>query len=262
MKQIKPIQFKNAIRKNPAWATTLRDPVEIVGYCYLYKSPITHLSPLLHFSGRNKAGDVARFLDCANLKVAKGTFNGGVSFKRSGIKQIDTKNLIITKPNKAGWAAGFYGCKSLKVAEGKFLGWVCFSASSVERINSEKLNISQPDCEGYAASFVGCEHLRVAEGTFPGWVDFSESKIKKIGKTFKVIKPNQDGKFIGINNSPIEKNSPELKKFLNAIGAICISKLLELRNQVENSDLLYQIEKSILTLRQKSAQQSAVHIDI
>lgn len=180
MKQITPTHFENAIRENPAWASTLHAPVEIVGHCYLHKSPITHLLPLLHFSGRDREGNVAAFYNCASLKVAEGTFNGGVTFKGSGIEQIDTENLKITKPNEAGWAAGFSCCKNLKVAEGTFPGWVCFAESSIEQINSEKLLISQPDREGYAASFAGCERLRVAEGAFHGFVDFSNSGIERI----------------------------------------------------------------------------------
>jgi hypothetical protein len=194
VKQITPTHFKNAIRENPAWATTLRAPVEIVGPCHLHKSPITHLSPLLHFSGLDREGNVAIFHDCVNLKVAEGTFNGGVSFEGSGIERIDAENLIVTKTNNAGWAAGFTGCKKLKVAEGTFPGWVCFAESSVIKINTAKLVISQPDHKGYAASFADCERLRIAEGTFPGIVDFSTSGVGRIDfRKLIITRAGQEG---------------------------------------------------------------------
>lgn len=147
MKQITPTHFENAVRENPAWATTLREPVEIVGHCFLYKSPITHLSPLLHFSGRSKRGDVAIFRDCASLKVAEGTFNGGVTFRGSGIVLIDIDNFIITQTNHMGQAALFTGCQSLKVAEGRFPDAVDFRGSAVESIGLLKFPVSDNDCD-------------------------------------------------------------------------------------------------------------------
>jgi hypothetical protein len=82
MRRITADEFEKILRKNPAWATTLTEPVEITGRCYLFKSPITHLSPLLHF------GVEPYFASCDEIEVAVGTYRNGVSFRYSDIASI------------------------------------------------------------------------------------------------------------------------------------------------------------------------------
>jgi hypothetical protein len=150
-------------------------------------SKITHLSPLLHFTGKNSKGDAASFSCCKNLTVAEGHFAGCVKFNESGVEMIG--ELHVSSPNTDGFAAHFCHCKSLKVAEGRFRGLVCFSHSGITRIGNL---ITSADSEGNAAYFNECEDLEVAEGTFPGCVSFCGSGIKKVNK-LAITKANCDG---------------------------------------------------------------------
>jgi hypothetical protein len=177
MKQITARQFKAFIKQNPSWCETLTEPVEITTYCNMSYSNITHLSPLLTFSGRNKYyGNAANFHGCDNLRIATGTYLGRVDFSYSGVNEI--KNLVVSAPNKYGWAANFHGCENLKIATGTYSGFVDFALSGVEEIKD--LVVSTPDLSGYAASFYGCKNLRVATGTYPGHVDFVHSGVSEI----------------------------------------------------------------------------------
>ena len=188
MKQITARKFKAAVKLDPAWALTLTEPVEITGYCNMKFSGITHLSPLLHFAGRNAKEDAASFSCCKNLRVAEGTFNGFVNFSESSVEKIG--NLEITESNKIGAAACFRSCNALNIAQGTFPGSVCFNESGITRIG--ELNITAPNEEGFAADFFRCKALEMAEGTFPGFVDFAMSGIKKVGK-LAITKPNKNG---------------------------------------------------------------------
>jgi len=188
MKRITAAEFKRAVEADPAWAGNLTEPVEIADYCDMYGSPITHLSPLLHFTGRDEGGDCANFAECNSLKVAEGTFSGWVGFSNSGIEEIG--ELSITEANNRGNAANFFNCKRLEVAEGTFPGHVEFSGSGIQKIGG--LNIKAPDKYGFAAGFFGCKSLKMAEGTFPGYVAFSGSGIEKI-EGLKITKPDEDG---------------------------------------------------------------------
>jgi len=187
MKQITAKKFKAAIEIDPAWATTLTEPMKVTGYCNMARSKITHLSHLIHFTGRNKEGDCANFSQCLGLKVAEGSFAGCVKFCDSGVETIG--ELHISSPNTDGFAAHFCRCESLKVAEGTFQGLVCFSHSNITRIASL---ITDADSEGNAAYFNGCKNLKVAEGAFPGCVSFNESGVEKVGK-LTITNPNHDG---------------------------------------------------------------------
>jgi hypothetical protein len=144
MHQITAEQFQQDVELDPAWASKLTEPVEITEFCELIDSDITHLSPLLHFTGRNYWGDGASFWGCKSLKVAEGTFQGCVNFSESGIEKIG--NLTITKPKNDGDAAYFFRCKSLKVAEGTFPGYVGFAESGIEKIGN--LAITSPNNDG------------------------------------------------------------------------------------------------------------------
>ena len=180
-------KFKAVIKLDPAWALTLTEPVEITGYCNMSDSKITHLSPLLHFTGGNRGGDTATFARCHHLKVAEGSFDGFVNFSESGVEIIG--NLQITVTNNRG-AASFSRCKHLKVAEGTFPGCVCFKESGITRIGA--LNIAAPSECGFAADFFHCKALKMAEGTFPGFVDFALSGVQQVRK-LKITKPHRNG---------------------------------------------------------------------
>lgn len=186
MKQISARNFKAAIKLDPAWASHLIEPVEITGYCNMSDSKIPHLSPLLHFAGKNTKGDAASFSCCKSLKVAEGHFAGCVKFKESGVEMIG--ELHVSSPNTDGFAAHFCHCENLKVAEGTFEGVVCFAHSSITRIRHL---ITSADSNGNAAYFNECKNLEVAEGAFPGCVSFSGSGIKKVRKLV-ITKANCD----------------------------------------------------------------------
>ena len=174
MRQITSDEFKQAVNKNPTWASTITEPIEITDYCDMPNSKITHLSPLLTFSGKDKHGDSANFSGCKNLKIATGNYKGFVYFNKSGIEKI--RNLKCGKDN-SGDSANFSGCKNLRIATGNYEGAVNFSESGIEKI--ENLNCGKNN-NGYSADFYGCKNLKVATGNYEGAVDFSYSGIEKI----------------------------------------------------------------------------------
>jgi hypothetical protein len=57
MKQITSDDFRKAVELDPSWASKLTEPVEITNYCDMARSNITHLSPLLYFTGVDQDGD-------------------------------------------------------------------------------------------------------------------------------------------------------------------------------------------------------------
>lgn len=175
-------QLKRAIETDPSWAAKLTEPMEITDYCDMAESPNTHLSPLLHFTGRDPSGNCADFSQCIGLKVAEGSFAGFVDFSGSGIGKIG--NLNITQPQQNGNAASFYQCADLKIAEGTFPGFVEFGGSGVGKIGN--LAITRPNNSGNAASFSCCFSLKVAEGTYPGRVDFRYAGLER-SEDFHVI---------------------------------------------------------------------------
>ena len=190
MHKITSEQFKQAVELDPAWASKLTEPVEITDYCDMKESKITHLSPLLHFTGRDESGHVADFWGCGDLKVAEGNYSGLVWFSSSGVEQIG--DLVVTHPDEKGVAAGFLECEFLRVARGSYAGYVTFARSGIQRIERENLRISQANTSGWAADFTGCCFLRVAEGDFPGRVSFVNSLIDRI-ENLNVSLPDSEG---------------------------------------------------------------------
>ncbi len=79
------------LTENPSVFKHWETPLEIIEYVDCEASPITHLSPLLTFSGRDNVGDSACFLKCAQLENASGTFNGYVYFTHSNIRKLKTR---------------------------------------------------------------------------------------------------------------------------------------------------------------------------
>ena len=187
MKKITAEEFEIFVKRDPAWASKLSEPVEITNYCPLSHSPITHLSPLLHFTGLNVLEESASFHYCHALKIAEGNFRGAVSFVGSNIEMIG--ELCIAHTDSDGRSASFMQCRNLKTAQGTFPGHVTFSDSGVEKIVN--LNIRRPS-SGFVASFEGCKALKVAEGTFSGSVLFNCSGVRTIGN-LNVEKADESG---------------------------------------------------------------------
>jgi hypothetical protein len=105
-------EFEHAVKKDPAWAASLTEPVTITGTCHLGSSKISHLSPFLHFK------EDVWLENCKDLKVAEGKFDGWVDFSNSGIEEVGDLKLaeIIPIPCDLG---GTPLCKKdlLKAAE-------------------------------------------------------------------------------------------------------------------------------------------------
>ncbi len=180
MKKITAEDFEKAIMLDPAWASKLNEPVEITTFCEITSSDISHLSPHLHFTGKNCCGMVAEFWFCQNLKVVQGTFHGGVSFSQAGIERIDYESFAVTECRGVA-ATTFSSCFDLKVAEGTFAGPVYFSSCGIERIDPKKLIITPTGEKGMVAIFDECPRLKVVEGKFPGSVVFDHCNIERLG---------------------------------------------------------------------------------
>jgi hypothetical protein len=85
------IGLREAVQLDPAWASKLTAPVKIIGDAGLTDSPITHLSPHLHFE------EAAYLQRCRNLKVAEGHFGNWVDFEGSGIEEIGELEIAGSK---------------------------------------------------------------------------------------------------------------------------------------------------------------------
>jgi len=166
MKTLTAGEFEAAVGLDPAWASKLTEPVEITDYCDMTGSKITHLSPLLHFKGKDEDGDSAAFWKCQSLKTAEGNFSGFVSFMNAGIQKIGS---ITCGKNKKGNSADFYKCQSLKTAEGTFPGAVDFSHSGIEKIG--ELTCGK-NLNGMRADFQACPNLTHIP------IHFKQSEIK------------------------------------------------------------------------------------
>jgi hypothetical protein len=188
MQKISYAQFRKAVVMDPAWASTLKEPVEITEFANMDHSGIWNLSPLLHFTGRNSAGEVASFEKCENLKVAEGNFHGFVNFEGAAIEKIG--KLKILKPDNHGEAASFRQCVQLKIAEGIYPGHVIFQESGIQKIGN--LIVKGFNDFGESANLSQCPELKEACGTFAGFVTFSESGIETIGD-LKAGRMNTDG---------------------------------------------------------------------
>jgi len=171
-------QFEEETKKDPSWASRLTKTVKVTDFCDMKGSNITHLSPFLHFAGRNLDGCSADFSKCPLLWAAEGTFAGFVDFRGSGLTRIG--KLKVNQPNSDGEAANFSCCRALAEASGHFNGSVDFAETGIQKIRD--LTILQSDKDGLAADFDGCQKLAIAEGSFPGFVNFDHCSIESIGK--------------------------------------------------------------------------------
>lgn len=177
MKFLTSTEFCDHVDKYPSWAATFTEPVQITDFCNMFNSPITHLSPHLHFVGLDEHGRCADFTLCESLTVAEGVFSGAVTFAYSAVSKIG--DLFIKKAEKSGDAVDFSNCNNLRVATGNYPGAANFCGSGVKRI--DELTIQKPNKDGLAADFYYCKYLEHAEGYYPGHVYFNASGIERIG---------------------------------------------------------------------------------
>jgi len=91
------LQFEKAIKKDPSWCLSIKEPIKITTYVELINSDITHLSPLITFLGESNYDWAADFCECKNLKIATGTFDRFVSFRGAGIEKIENFKLLDTR---------------------------------------------------------------------------------------------------------------------------------------------------------------------
>jgi hypothetical protein len=159
MKQITASEFYGMIEKNPNVFEHWNTPLEIIESINCKKSPITHLSPLLTFSG-NDDGTSALFTDCPNLKIATGTFKNFVSFRSDSLEKIE--NLQVLHGMGTVKAASFSFCPNLQIATGTYPGYVDFWRSGIHSI--QNLHIEKPNFPGYYAQFGDCSNLKTLEG--------------------------------------------------------------------------------------------------
>jgi len=181
MKTLTALEFLEQTAKNPAWATTITEPTEIVGVVNFTNHPIAALSPLLYFKYP------AQFLDCEQLKLAEGVFLQGCSFEGSGITAIG--ELTAHTNPETNDAANFGRCERLETASGTYYGEADFSRSRVKKIENLNVSLEKP---GRAATFTECPDILVATGTYPGYVSFYGSGVQTI-ENFQITGADADG---------------------------------------------------------------------
>lgn len=120
------------------------------------RSAISHLSPLLHFTGHHGDGWVACFCR-TKIAVAEGNFAGPVDFGMSHVEKIGDLRISIPEGIECEQAASFLACFKLKAAEGTFPTYVDFCNSGVSTIGD--LTIHKPNKEGTSAKFRKCYDL-------------------------------------------------------------------------------------------------------
>lgn len=237
MHQITSAEFRAAVELDPAWASKLTKPTGITGFCDMGKSNITHLSPLLHFLGKNEWGNSTYFCNCRFLEIAEGNFEGLADFHGSNIKKIGALTCGV---DRHGNSASFYGCESLKVAEGTYPGFVNFNYTKIKKIGNLSCG---KNSIGNSAFFWECRSLKVAEGKFTGFVDFSDSRIEKIGDLS--CGKNQEGIRFDVTDCsrlkkiPISFNPREIKGDTKLIEELTTDRLKRAARKLFGSEEIY-----------------------
>jgi hypothetical protein len=180
-------EFYAMIEENPSVFEHWDTPLEITEYINCQYSNITHLSPHLTFSARDKHGWSATFDYCVDLKIATGNFKSYVYFGSSGIKKIENLHILHSNPN--GNAANFYNCKSLQIATGTYPGFVSFESSGIHSIKD--LHIQTPNKQKKYTDFKDCQRLHILQG----W-DLSKEIYIESEKLESEIKRRSVQKFI------------------------------------------------------------------
>lgn len=225
MKTITEQEFKREIERDPSWASKLTKPVEITEHCDMGGSNITHLSPMLYFTGKDEYEQCASFYRCKSLKIAEGNYTGFVWFAESSIEEIG--DLTCGKDEK-GASAHFSDCKSLKIARGTYTGFVSFEKSGIEKIGDLTCG---KNGQGNSARFDTCKSLKVAEGHFPGCVRFWNSGIKEIKNL--TSGPNSTGIILNVEfcknlpKIPISFNPKEIEADIALIERLKTDRLRE-----------------------------------
>jgi hypothetical protein len=194
MKQITAQEFLEMISENPSVFEHWDTPLEITEYVDCQDTEITHLSQYLTFSGINDIGIAADFSDCKKLKIATGTFHGGVQFVESGIVKIEKLKTTPLKQKIAGPWSSFEGCKDLEVASGTFYQFASFLNSGIHSIKKLHVENHNPDREH--ANFEKCTKLQTLEGwdlSKPIWIEPEkrEAEIKRRQALKKFAQENQ-----------------------------------------------------------------------
>jgi hypothetical protein len=153
-------EFYAMIAENPSVFEHWDTPLEITEYVSCRHSKITHLSKYLTFAGKDENEWSASFTNCADLKIATGTFQTGVNFRNSGIQKIE--NLEVKELNKSKSSAVFWNCKDLETATGTYPGFVTFLHSGITSIKN--LHIKNPNDKGIYVSFRNCPNLQTLDG--------------------------------------------------------------------------------------------------
>jgi hypothetical protein len=153
-------EFLEMIAETPSVFEHWETPLEITEYVDCNNSKITHLSPLLTFSGKDSWNNTAVFSDCKDLQIATGTFHYFVTFRDSSITKID--QLHIQNCHDSGLSASFARCKKLRIATGTYPGNVIFYESGIHSI--QNLHIQNPHSNGNYADFLDCSNLQTLEG--------------------------------------------------------------------------------------------------
>ena len=192
-------EFCESIEKDPSWCLGITEPTEITTYINIMCGEITHLSPLITFTGKNIEGWSANFYNCKNLKVATGRFAGAVDFSGSGVEKIE--NLYVEGTNIRLNSASFWNCKNLKVASGTYKGSVSFNHSGVTTIKNLKIKTIHSTGE---ASFVCPIEYIPKEYRLPGYI-FNKKSIENTAK-----KDREDTIKTTINKIKSEANNIEL----------------------------------------------------
>ena len=168
-------EFIERTLDDPTWCSKLSEPTEVIEPIVMYEFPITALSPLLTFTGKDRNGDVASFTDCPKLIIAEGIFHGQVDFTSAGIEKIG--DLKITQTNKSGQAACFRWCKYLEIAEGNYPGFVDFEGTGIKE--TKNLSVTGKNVAGYAVTFTDCCNLTKIRGSFLGEIGGKEPLLKE-----------------------------------------------------------------------------------
>jgi hypothetical protein len=264
-------QFKLLTTENPAWASTLIEPVEITGDASLTNSEITHLSPLLHFTQETSlkfkncksllhaAGEVyspitfencgiqsisglklkarATFKKCYQLENPTGTFPGPVRFKKCGLKT--TKGLVIEQGAQKGSTLVLENCQQLESLEGTFPGPVAVYNCSVKTTENLEIRANQ-DKSWENAYFKKCPALQNAEGVYASSILYNDCGIQKI-RNLKIKESDNFGisaRFYNCHNLEIaEGNFPGFVKFENC--GIHTAENLEIKNAVATGTYIY-----------------------
>jgi hypothetical protein len=164
-------EFLAMIAENPSVFEHWETPLEIIGYVDCNRSPITHLSKHLTFSGKDKENWAANFSECTNLQIATGTFDGFVSFAFSNIKKIES--LCVTPQNINEWGASFQNCKRLQIATGTYAGRITFENSGIHRIQNLQVTLTKNQLF-QPCFFQNCPNLKTLEN----WDLSKEIKIE------------------------------------------------------------------------------------